>query len=418
LFLASIPVSVAGGVCLAQFNLWLMERRDKSQELESPANESSTPRGNDRSGMPSPLRPVWQSGWFFGVLIVAAIFMAYKRIWHGEFIWDDNLLIIDDPLIQRADGWWRLWCTKTLDYVPLASTLWWCEWRLWGLHPAGYHLVNLLLHAIDSVLVWRVLERLAIPGARLAALFFALHPVNVATAAWIAEGKNTLAMLFFLLTLLAYLKFDDTGRRRWFWVATGTFVLALAAKTAVAPLPVVLLGIVWWRRGRLTLTDLRRTGPFFLVAVWGGLLAVWIQSKGADLAIVTSESFLTKLAGAGMAVWFYLYETVWPVDRPAIHPVSPIDPSNPISFVPLALVLACFVVCWRFRKGWSRGLLFGAGYFVIMLGPVLGFFNISYVRLSRVADHWQYFAIIGPIALKLPWLPDVSCRTSPRRFPF
>jgi tetratricopeptide (TPR) repeat protein len=339
-----------------------------------------------------------QASRLLGLFLVLATLAVYFPAMHAGYIWDDDFYLTDNPLIKLPDGLRRLWfTTEPEEYYPLTYTTWWLEWRLWGTNARGYHATNVFLHAVNSLLVWAVLRALRVRGAWLAALVFAVHPVNVASVAWISERKNTLSLLFYLLALLSYLRFEDRSQLRWYALSLGAFLLALCSKTAVVMLPFVLLGCDWWRRGAITRRDVLRSAPYFLLSLIFGLVTMWFQHHRAlGGRIVREEGFLTRLAEAGWSVWFYLYKALVPFQLSMIYPRWDVKPCGALAFAPL--LGAIFVLLWRYRQRFGRGPLFSLGYFVITLLPVLGFIDQGFYDYSLVADHWQYAAILGPIA--------------------
>src|SRR5262249_44703460 len=165
-------------------------------------------------------------------------------------------------------------------YYPLVFTTFWVEYHLWDLSPAGYHLVNVLLHAANAWLVWLVLRRLGIPGAWLAAAIFGLHPVHVESVAWITERKNVLSGLFYLGAMLVYLDIAALGRQQVettgrpgirYVVATVLFVAALLSKSVTCSLPAAILLLILWRRGKITWQDVRSLMPWFALGLCLGI---------------------------------------------------------------------------------------------------------------------------------------------------
>lgn len=390
--------------------------------------------------------PLWP-----GACLVLAALLTYSPALRCGYIWDDDRFVTENPLIHAPDGLRRFWFTREApDYFPLTSTLLWIEWRLWGgasthgpradsspppspnlladsarsadpITPPshrgafGFHLVNILLHAGCGILLWRILRRLAIPGAWLAGLFFILHPVNVESVAWITERKNTLSMTLYLGALLLYLRFEDKGGSGRYALAVLLFLLALLSKTSVVMLPGVLLGAAAWRRGRITRADVMRSLPFFACALALGLLTVFFQyTVNIATDVVREDGLASRVAIAGKAVWFYLSKALLPGGLMFVYPRWPTQQTALVDFVPGLLVLAAAAVFWWQRRGWGRPFLFGFGYYVVSLLPVLGFLDIYFMRYSLVADHWQYVALPGVIALATGLGVEAARRAGPR----
>lgn len=339
--------------------------------------------------------------WRWPVLVAAAAGLCYlPAVWAG-FVFDDWILLVQHPIIHAADGLHRIWCTaEAPDYYPVAWSALWLQWHLWGASPANYHIVNLILHALNALLLGVVLEQLAVRAAWPAALVFAVHPTNAFTVAWIIEQKNTIAMLGFLACVWAYLRYDDENRWPWYMASLACFVVSLLAKPAAAMGPFILLGIAWWRRRRVTTREIGNCLPFFLLAAASGVLAVWFQAErvlGGEPA--RTDGLLSRLVIAGWALWFYLGKILAPLGLCMIYPRWQPSHNSAIPFLPLALFIAVLGLGYWMRKSWGRPLLAGLGFFTLMLFPVLGFFDQGFYRYSFVAIHWLYLPSVGVIAL-------------------
>ena len=346
----------------------------------------------DKTAKPFQLDALW-----IAVLLVGAVLIAYFPAIHGGLLWDDAAHVTR-PDLRSLHGLWRIWLDlgATQQYYPLLHSAFWVEYKLWGDATVGYHLVNILLHALAVCLLLLVLRGLKIPGASLAAAFFALHPVYAESVAWITEQKNTLSAVFYLGAMLAYLRFDQERRTSLYVLALGLFVLGLLTKTVAATLPGALLVIFWWQRGHVSWRrDVVPLIPWLVLGAAAGLLTAWVERKliGAEGAAF-DFTLLQRCLLAGRVIWFYLGKLFWPVDLLFIYPRWEVNPAIWWQYLfPLAAV-GVTTGLWLIRRRW-RGPLAGALFFIGSLFPVLGFFNVYPFIFSFVADHFQYLASLG-----------------------
>jgi tetratricopeptide (TPR) repeat protein len=338
-------------------------------------------------------------------LIVAATAVAYAPALDAGFIWDDDDYVTQNPLLPAPDGLRRIWLSmdSPSQYFPLVYTSFRIEYALWGLDPFGYHLVNVLLHAANALLVWWVLVRLRAPGAWFAAAIFALHPVHVESVAWITERKNVLSLFFFLASLLAWMRFAERNAgagRRFYATSLACYALALFSKTTACTLPAAQLLVLWLRGERIRLRRVVQVVPFLLLGLLMGLVAVfWERFHQGTVGDRFSLSFIESTLVATRAVWFYLGKLAWPTQLTFSYPKFEIDPRDPLQYAWLVAGGALLWALWRWRSRIGRAPFAAALFFVAMLSPMLGFIPLFTFFYTFVADHYQYTASIGPVAL-------------------
>ncbi len=355
-------------------------------------------------------------------LIVLLTLLVYIPAMRGGYIWDDEAHITNNSNLRSLPGLQRIWFElgAVPQYYPMVHTSFWIEYHLWQLHPLGYHLVNVLLHALNAILLWLLLRYLSIPGAWLAAAIFALHPVHVESVAWVTERKNVLSGFFYLSSILAYLRFLDlhssnSGRLwRFYTIALVLYLGALLSKTVACTMPAVILLLIWWKRDRIQWPDIVALIPFFVVGAALGLTTVWMEkhnvgAQGAAWAL----SFIDRCLIAGRALWFYAGKLVWPYKLTFIYPRWQIDSAIWWQYLfPLAAV-AVILALWLLRNRIGKGPLVAVLFFGTTLFPALGFFDVYPMQFSFVADHFQYLASIGLIVLAVAGLASFFRRLGP-----
>ncbi len=337
------------------------------------------------------------------IVVVTAV--AYAPAYEAGFIWDDDYYVTENPLLTAPDGLRRIWFSTDApsQYFPLVYTSFRIEYALWGDAAAGYHAVNVVLHILNALLLWRVLWRLSVPGAWLAGAVFALHPVHVESVAWITERKNVLSTLFYLGSLVAWMRWlarDRTRGLRDYALSLFFFALALFAKTTACTLPAGLVLVAWLQGIRLDARRKLALVPYVAMGLAMGLVAIWWEqnlqgTRGDRFALAPLESILV----AGRAIGFYLEKLVWPVDLAFSYPRFEIDPANPVGYLwPIGSLLLAAVL-WVGRSRFGRGPIAAYVFFVASLSPLLGFIPLFTFLYTFVADHYVYVASMGPIAL-------------------
>ncbi|MFH1799902.1 MAG: tetratricopeptide repeat protein [Candidatus Omnitrophota bacterium] len=342
----------------------------------------------------------WRLGLFLGLAL-----LVYLPALRGGFVWDDNDYVTTNTVLRNWHGLWDIWFhpVKLPQYYPLTFSTFWTEYHLWGLHPLGYHLINVLLHVLNSLLVWRILERLKVRGAWFAGLLFLVHPVMVESVAWITERKNVLSGFCYLSSFLAYLRFKDREPKLWPWyfVSFFLFLAALLSKTITVTFPAVVVLTLWWKHGKFPAKDLLRMLPFLAASAILGAITMRFENNLINV-LGTPEwslSLSQRCLIAGRALWFYLGKLAWP------HPLIFIYPRWEINAAALwpwcfpATFILLLAVLWKFRQRLGQGPFTALAVFGITIFPALGFKSFYPMRYSFVADHFQYLAAIAPFAL-------------------
>jgi tetratricopeptide (TPR) repeat protein len=369
------------------------------------------PKSQEHSGSPD------SKGTIFGVcfLLVVAVFLVFGQTFHYGFVnFDDNQYVYENPIVQKGLTWegfrWALTYGNIGHWHPLTWLSHMLDCQLYGLNPGGHHLTNVLLHTAAAILLFLVLRRMTgfLWRSAFVAAVFAIHPLRVESVAWVSERKDVLSAVFFMLTLLAYVRYV---RRPPSMIRYGAvvlfFALGLLSKNMLVTLPFLLLLLDYWPLNRLSDFSppvlLRRVAekiPLFVLTVASCVVTFLVPEK------VTADRlpFGLRLENAVVSYVTYLWQMIHPSGLACLYP----NPANYLPFWQVAgavgLLLAISGAVWAFRKT-HPCLIVGWLWYLGMLIPVIGIVQISHYAH---ADRYTYLPEIG-LYLLLTWAVADLC---------
>jgi hypothetical protein len=360
------------------------------------------------------------------VLLAATTITLYSPVGGHSFIsWDDQDYVTANPHIQAGLIWSTIKWASTATYASNWHPLTWLshaiDFQLFALNPSGHHWMNLLIHALNAVLLFLVLAwitRRIAPSLMVAALF-ALHPLNVESVAWVAERKNVLSTFFFILAIAAYAWYSRKPDWRRYALVAALFAAGLMAKPMVITLPFVLLLLDYWpldrlqsqgssgppptsqnsRQSRFSLLFLEKL-PLFVLSAASAWITIVAQRSGHAVRTLQQSSLSLRIENAIVSYALYAWKTFWPAHLAILYPF----PEKPFPWwqvtLSALLLLAVTVLVLVFRR--RRYLPVGWVWFLGTLVPVIGLVRVG---SAAMADRYAYIPLIG-IFLMIAWSLD------------
>ncbi len=339
---------------------------------------------------------------FLGFILILMVLLAYFPALRNGYVWDDDC-VTNNPSLKTISGLRDIWTNPLsypegdIRYWPMLYTSFWLEYHLWGIHPFGNHLINVLLHVLNTLLVFIILRRVFAPGAFLASAIFALHPVHVEAVAWVIERKGVLSGLFFLSSFLCYLTYEKQKKVGIYVLSLFLFILALLTKMTVITLPGVLFLYIWWSKKHLSRQDFIRVIPYIGAGIIVMAIPLFLGHK--QEIIDFPVPFFGRVIIVGKAIWFYAAKLLIPVQLMTIYPRWNIDFHQIGQYSYGIAILLLVMTLWYFRRKIGHEPLVLVLFFILTLSPTLGIIPFGYMAHSFVADRYQYLPSIGLIIL-------------------
>jgi len=370
----------------------------------APRQKSGIPKGASRTDAQT------QKGrWRAALLVILALtFAVYvPSLDNGYVHWDDTYYVSENPVVATPTLRGLMTTPVAANWHPLTMASLALNYRLAGPDPASYHWLNLILHCANTALVFvfvRALSRGRFWTTVVTSLFFGIHPLHVESVAWIAGRKDVLYALFYLIALIAYVRYVDLRRPAWLAVAGGAGILSIASKPAAVVLPLAFFAIDHLRRRPWSPRLVVEKVPFLALSAVGGLITWKVQQTMGALSVPEPWSLFQKAAFAAYGTFLYVAKMFLPVDLSAIYPYPPygsrsLPPEYTAALIAVAILLpGILYVC---RK--NRVVLFGLAFFFIHVALVL---QLVTVGTAVMAERYTYLPYIGLFVAVSWWLDD------------
>jgi Tfp pilus assembly protein PilF len=338
------------------------------------------------------------------ILLAITTFAVYLPVRNYSFVqYDDDVYVTKNTGVQSGLSWhgikWAFVTNHGANWHPLTWLSLMLDCQLFGVKSGPMHIVNVLFHIANTLLLFIVFNRMtkALWQSAFIAALFALHPLHVESVAWIAERKDVLSTLFWMLTMLAYVRYVESSSAGRYILAIVFFALGLLAKPMLVTLPFVLLLVDYWPLGRFSNSkfsirnSITEKLPFFFLSILLSVITFIVQQKGGAVFEGDIVPFNVRLANAIFSYFVYIEKMFWPVRLAVLYPYS----FNGISFVKVLLsatilVLITVLALYNYRR--RKYLIVGWLWYLGTLVPVIG---IIQVGVQAFADRYTYVPLTG-----------------------
>jgi tetratricopeptide (TPR) repeat protein len=331
---------------------------------------------------------------------IILVFIAFSPSLKNGFVnWDDQAQVTENPLLREFSlgGIKTIFTTfHLLNYHPLALLSYMCELKAFGFNPFIYHLTSLLLHLLNTLLVYWLIYKLTnnFPVACLTSLFFGIHPLQVEAIAWISSRREPLYSLFFLGSLIGYISYRKTARQRYYILSLILFLLALLSKATSVVLPLVLILCDYFMGVKIDKKVFAKKWPYYILALLFIGITAYIRIAGTDFNRNESLRIFHNIIIASHSIIFYLSKIVAPIRLSVLYPYPYDDWTKlPLHFLILPFVVLGLGILTAYSARYNRKIIFGSGFYLITLLPVLQLIRSRSAMLA--ADHYAYLPLIG-----------------------